>query len=701
MAVYKCSVCGAIYDEEKSGKPITELTECPVCKQPASKFVLVAEEKKQEEKKTFQGELDYDPATARNDSSARYMKEIHEMAVTGKSIGASMGTQMPVPNWDDILLLGAQLNPAPLNDGDTVDTTTIIGKHAKKPMVLDGPIYISHMSFGALSKEIKIALAKGSALAKTAMCSGEGGILPEEKEAAYKYIFEYIPNKYSVTDENLKTSDAIEIKIGQGTKPGMGGHLPGEKVTEEIAAIRGKKKGEDIQSPSKFPELQTKEDLKAMVDMLRERSDGRPIGIKIAAGRIEKDLEYCVFAEPDFITIDGRGGATGSSPLFLREATTIPTIYALYRARKYLDSVKSDISLVITGGLRVSADFAKALAMGADAVAIASAGLIAAACQQYRICGSGNCPVGIATQNPELRARLDVDKAAMRVANFLNVSRSELETFARITGNHSVHDLSMENLVTTSHDIAKYTQIRHIGDAMEYETIIQKEKENGGKSTMKTYKCAICGEVFTVKEGEEPVCPRCKATGEKLEIVTAEKKDKYAGTQTEKNLEAAFAGESEARNKYTYFASVAKKEGYEQIAALFLKTAENEKEHAKMWFKELNGIGDTVANLNAAADGENYEWTDMYEGFAKTAEAEGFPELAEKFRMVGAIEKHHEERYRALLKNVEMAEVFAKSEVKVWECRNCGHIVVGTKAPEICPVCSHPQSYFEISEKNY
>ena len=173
------------------------------------------------------------------------------------------------------------------------------------------------------------------------------------------------------------------------------------------------------------------------------------------------------------------------------------------------------------------------------------------------------------------------------------------------------------------------------------------------------------------------------------------------GTQTEKNLQTAFAGESQARNKYTYFASQAKKEGYEQIAAIFLETADNEKEHAKMWFKELSGIGDTVANLNAAADGENYEWTDMYDDFAKTAEAEGFPELAEKFRMVGAIEKHHEERYRALLKNVEMQEVFAKSEVKVWECRNCGHIVVGTKAPDICPVCSHPQSYFEISETNY
>ena len=173
--------------------------------------------------------------------------------------------------------------------------------------------------------------------------------------------------------------------------------------------------------------------------------------------------------------------------------------------------------------------------------------------------------------------------------------------------------------------------------------------------------------------------------------------NKYSGTQTEKNLEAAFAGESQARNKYTYFASVAKKEGFEQISQIFLKTADNEKEHAKLWFKELNGIGDTAANLGAAADGENYEWTDMYEGFAKTAEAEGFPALAAKFRMVGAIE----ERYRALLKNVETAAVFAKSEVKVWECRNCGHIVVGTKAPELCPVCAHPQAYFEVHADNY
>lgn len=465
MAVYKCSVCGAVYDEEKEGKPLSELECCPVCKQPVSCFQLVEEEKP--EVKPFSGELAYDSATARRDPDCRYMAQIHEMAVTGKTIGDAMCTKLPMPGWDDILMLGAQLNPPPLDEGEPVDTTTVIGKNAKKPMVLDSPVYISHMSFGALSREVKIALAQGSAMARTAMCSGEGGVLPEEKQAAYKYIFEYIPNKYSVTSENLQTSDAIEIKIGQGTKPGMGGHLPGEKVTEEIARIRGKKQGEDIQSPSKFPELNSKEDLREMVELLRDLSDGRPIGIKLAAGNIERDLEYCVFAGADFVTIDGRGGATGSSPFFLRESTSVPTIYALSRARRYLDSVHSDMALVITGGLRVSSDFAKALAMGADAVAVASAGLIAAACQQYRICGSGNCPVGVATQDAELRKRLQPSSAAQRVANFLNVSTKELAMFARITGCHSVHDLSMEHLVTLDRDIAQYTGIRHAGQPMD------------------------------------------------------------------------------------------------------------------------------------------------------------------------------------------------------------------------------------------
>ncbi len=475
MKKFVCTVCG--YTCEGDRAP----AECPICHQPGEKFreeaaketpdmtqadksadsVAETDKEPDENRKDSSVDLSYDKSFYRIDESCRYMEEIHQMAVSGKTISGAMGTKMSMPDWDDILLLGAQLNPPPLDEGEPVTTMTVIGKHAKKPMILENPVYVSHMSFGALSREIKVSLAKGSAMAKTAMCSGEGGILPEEREAAYKYIFEYIPNKYSVTDGNLRRADAIEIKIGQGTKPGMGGHLPGEKVTEEIARLRGKNQGEDVQSPSKFPELNSKEDLKDMVSMLRSRSDGRPIGIKIAAGRIERDLEYCAYAEPDFITIDGRGGATGSSPLFLREATTVPTVYALYRARKYLDSIRSDISLVITGGLRISADVAKALAMGADAVAVASAALIAAACQQYRICGSGNCPVGIATQNQELRERLKVEQAAQRVANYLNVTKEELKTFARITGHNNVHDLSADDLVTVSREISEFTNIPH------------------------------------------------------------------------------------------------------------------------------------------------------------------------------------------------------------------------------------------------
>lgn len=474
MAKYKCPICGFIFDEEAEGKTIDEIEFCPVCKHPASDFELIEESSdepteanepdKIESFKTEQEnkiDLSYPREYERHDKTIRYMDEIHQMAVTGKSIISAMGTSRPMPNWDDILILGAQLNPPPLDEHAHVYTTTVIGKNAKRPMVIENPVYISHMSFGAMSKETKVALAKGSALAKTAMCSGEGGILPEEMQSAYKYIFEYVPNLYSVTDENLKNADAIEIKIGQGTKPGMGGHLPGEKVTPEIAEIRNKPLGQDVISPSKFPNINTREDLKNLVSELRERSDGRPIGIKIAAGKIEKDLEYCVFAEPDFITIDGRGGATGASPAIVRDSTSVPTVFALYRARKYLDSVKSDISLVITGGLRVSSDFAKAIAMGADAVAVASAGLIAAACQQYRICGSGMCPMGMATQDEELRSRFKEEPAVLRVANFLNCSLEELRTFARTTGHENLHDMSVSDLCTTSREISEFTNIPH------------------------------------------------------------------------------------------------------------------------------------------------------------------------------------------------------------------------------------------------
>ncbi|HDF5573512.1 TPA: alpha-hydroxy-acid oxidizing protein [Clostridioides difficile] len=480
MSIYKCSVCGYIYDESKNDKTWDELSEdweCPVCTKGRSYFGKISTVYYEEDEKIAEdivedesklntekeGDLNYlSTYLRRDDEVEKHMDIIHEMAVTGKSIIEPMRTKLPVISWDDILIMGAQLNPLPLNEHDEVNTTTIIGKKAKKPMIIENPVYISHMSFGALSKELKIALAKGAAQNKTAMCSGEGGILPEEKEASYKYIFEYVPNKYSVTEENLKNSDAIEIKIGQGTKPGMGGHLPGEKVTEEIAKVRNKPVGQDVISPSCFEEIQSKEDLKKLVDELREVSEGRLIGVKISAGHIEKDMEFIAYAKPDFVTIDGRGGATGASPKLLKDATSIPTIFALYRARKYIDTHGLDIDLVITGGLRISTDFAKAIAMGADAVAIASSALMAAACQQYRICGSGKCPVGVATQDEELRKRLHIENSANRVANFLNVSLEELKTFARISGHKDIHDLSVDDLYTVNSEVSNYTNIQHV-----------------------------------------------------------------------------------------------------------------------------------------------------------------------------------------------------------------------------------------------
>ncbi len=463
MAKYRCNVCGFIYDEEKEGRPFRELSECPVCHQPASAFSLWEEaaERPLPESEPEEMSLEYQKEYLRKDESCRMMAEIQEMAVSGRTLSAAMGTRLPMPGWDDILILGAQLDPMPLDEHAEVDTRTVIGPRAEKPLVLDHPVYISHMSFGALSREAKIALAKGSAMAGSAMCSGEGGILPEEMEAADKYIFEYVGNLYSVTPENLRNADAIEIKIGQGTKPGMGGHLPAEKVTPEISRLRNRPMGQDITAPSRFPGIETKEDLKTLIRQLKMASGGRPVGVKIAAGHIERDLAFCVYGEPDFITVDGRGGATGSSPRFLRDSSSVPTIYALHRARKYLDSIGSDVSLIITGGLRVSSDFAKAIAMGADAVAVATAPLMALGCQQYRICGSGMCPMGIATQDPDLRARLKIEPAARRVANFLNTSLAELKTFARITGHARLADLSLEDLCTISREISEFTDIPH------------------------------------------------------------------------------------------------------------------------------------------------------------------------------------------------------------------------------------------------
>ena len=295
------------------------------------------------------------------------------------------------------------------------------------------------------------------------MCSGEGGILAAEMKAAGKYIFEYVPNRYSVTDENLRAADAVEIKIGQSAKPGLGGHLPGSKVTKEIAEIRGFPEGQEIVSPARFDDILNAEDLKKKVAWLCEKTGAKPVGIKLAAGHIEADLEVALHAEPDFITIDGRAGGTGSAPKFVKSSACVPTVYALCRARRYLDEAGAkDVSLLITGGLRVPSDFIKALALGADAVAIGTAAMMAIGCQQYRVCNTGKCPVGITTHDPELRARFDVEKSAARLANFLKAATADLLDFARLTGNKSVHDLSLSDLCTANSEISNYTPIEHV-----------------------------------------------------------------------------------------------------------------------------------------------------------------------------------------------------------------------------------------------
>ncbi|QBG49113.1 FMN-binding glutamate synthase family protein [Verrucomicrobia bacterium S94] len=465
MTTYICTVCG--YEHEGPEPPDT----CPVCGADAGLFNKKPEEGESaghspktpsSENETASDAESYLKEWERaSDDTEDWMKDIHTMAKTGRPIHEPMRTKLPVVSWNDILIKGAQLNPMPLAHDADIFTRTVIGKNAAKPMTLETPLLVSHMSYGALSKEAKTALAKGSAMAGAGMCSGEGGILEESIGAARKYIFEYVPNRYSATPENLQRADAIEIKIGQSAKPGMGGHLPGDKVTDEIANVRGRTKGEDIISPSTFDDIKTAEDLKAKVDELREISGGRPIGVKMAAGNIEDDLAFALTAQPDFITIDGRAGATGSAPKFIKNATSIPTVYALYRARKYLDSVNADVALIITGGFRVSSDMAKALAMGADAVAVASAAMMAIGCQQYRMCNSGRCPVGIATQNPELRRHFDIDVSAQRLANYLNVCTEELKTFARITGNADVHGLSPRTLITTNSEISAHTDIEH------------------------------------------------------------------------------------------------------------------------------------------------------------------------------------------------------------------------------------------------
>jgi glutamate synthase domain-containing protein 2/rubredoxin len=466
MAKYRCLICHYVYNEKTEGVFFDDLLPdwtCPVCGATRSEFERLEDAPMPpapaEPVRERKGPDDFRRAS---DEVEATMADIHRMALTGESVIEPMRTRKPVVSWDDILIIGAQLARLPLNRDETVDTKTIIGPRAARPLVVGTPIIVSHMSFGALSREAQSALALGSAAAGTAMSSGEGGILDDAVVRSHTYIFEYVPNRYGLSPENLRRVDAVEIKFGQSAKPGMGGHLPAAKVTAEIARVRGFPEGMDITSPSRFPDIRTREDLKRKVDELRALAEGRPVGIKFAAGDIEADLEFALSAGPDFITIDGRAGATGAAVKVVKDATSVPAIYALDRARRYLDGRGiRDVSLIVTGGLRLSSDFAKALALGADAVAIGTAALMAIGCQQYRICDTGRCPVGIATQDPGLRTRLDVEEAARGLANFLRVSTEELKDFARLTGHDSVHKLSVRDLVTTNSEISAHTSIRH------------------------------------------------------------------------------------------------------------------------------------------------------------------------------------------------------------------------------------------------
>ncbi|NLF56384.1 MAG: glutamate synthase [Candidatus Hydrogenedens sp.] len=457
-AVWVCLVCG--YEESGPEPP----GECPQCGAGPDDFEKKAAASEQAPKADPNAvDPEYLGAWRRDrDEAEPRMARIQQQALTGTGEITAMRTRREVPGWEAVLFKGAQLHRLPLNEDEPVSLRTVLGPGARKPVTLELPFYVLHMSFGALSREAKMALARGAKRVGTAMGSGEGGLLPEERAEAGIYIYEIGTADFSWREDAVRQADAVEIKIGQAAKPGLGGHLPKAKITPEIAAIRGIPSDRDAVSPGRPFHLKAPGDLAATVARLREWIDGRPVGVKIAACHIEEDLEIALAAGPDFITVDCRGGGTGAGPVFVKDNTCLPPVYAVHRARRFLDNAGTGVTLCVTGGFRDSADIAKALALGADAVALATASLMAIGCQQYRVCHTGKCPVGITTQDPALRARLDVEQSARRFVNFASVLRHELEAFARINGRADIHDLDRLDLVTTSDDLTRHAGIEHV-----------------------------------------------------------------------------------------------------------------------------------------------------------------------------------------------------------------------------------------------
>lgn len=369
-----------------------------------------------------------------------------------------------LPKWEDIQFLPAQLLRKPLLDEEKVSTKTIIGKNADKPLVLDMPLFVSDMSFGALSREAKISLSKGAEMAGTGICSGEGGMLPEEQANNSRYFYELASAKFGFNWDLLKKVQAFHFKGGQGAKTGTGGHLPGNKVTPEIAKVRGLEPGQTAISPSTFTDIKTVQDFREIANEVRSLTGGIPIGFKLAASRIEEDIDFSLEAGADYIILDGRGGGTGAAPDILRNNINVPTIPALARARKHLDNLGvSDVSLIITGGLRTAEDFSKALMMGADAVAIANSAIQAIGCLGMRACNTNNCPVGIATQNEHLRSRINIGKSALQLFNYLNATNELIKVVARACGHDNIKGFNPSDLSTFNRDIHHLTGIAYAG----------------------------------------------------------------------------------------------------------------------------------------------------------------------------------------------------------------------------------------------
>ncbi len=378
----------------------------------------------------------------------------------------SMGVpRKDLPHWDDLQIMAAQMANKPLLDDAEVATELIIGPEADKPLHLDIPLFVSDMSFGALSEEAKVSLAKGAELAGTGICSGEGGMLPEEQQANSRYFYELASAQFGYREELLTSVQAFHFKGGQGAKTGTGGHLPGSKNIGKISDVRGIPEGEAAISPSTFVDLHTVDDFRRFGDRVRELTGGIPIGMKLSANHIESDMGFALDARVDYIILDGRGGGTGAAPEMFRNHISVPTIPALARARRFLDEAgaSAHVTLIITGGLRVPTDFVKALALGADGVALSNSAMQAVGCVGARMCNSNNCPAGIATQKPELRARLDVDEGAKRLATFFEASTELMSVMARACGHDHLNKFTKSDLATWDDQMAKLSGVRHSG----------------------------------------------------------------------------------------------------------------------------------------------------------------------------------------------------------------------------------------------